>query len=126
MAAFIDEDMNILHVNTFVLYACIEKIESLADILNFFFHELKNLGISCSDTLVLTHLTQVSLCNWSYNNISHHGVFGVAPPTTCFQWPLVHSLGDSLESTRLLILKRIANCFQRLFPLLFFHQYCPD
>ena len=32
MAAFIDEDMNILHLNTFVLYACIENVALLDDI----------------------------------------------------------------------------------------------
>ena len=35
MAAFIDEDMNILHIKTFVLYAAIEKVEYPADIPNF-------------------------------------------------------------------------------------------
>ena len=82
--------------------------------------------ISCSDTLVLTHATHVSLCNWGYNILSHHRVFGVAPPLSCFQRPLEHSLVDSLEITRRLILKRIFNCFQGLFPLLFFDRYSPD
>ena len=36
MAAFIDEDMNILHINTFVLYACTKKVEYPADIPKFF------------------------------------------------------------------------------------------
>ena len=34
MAAFIDEAMNIIHINTFVLYACIENVALVADIPN--------------------------------------------------------------------------------------------
>ena len=89
--------------------------------------ELKDLAhvlmdrIPCSEVLVLTHPAHVSL-----NILSHHGVFGVAPPASCFQRPLEHSLVDSLESTRLLIVKRIANCFKRQFLLLFFHRYSLD
>ena len=52
--------------------------------------------------------------------LSHHIVLGVDPPTCCLQRPVEHSLVDSLERTRFLILKRIASCFQRLFLLLFF------
>ena len=36
MAAFIDEDMNILQINTRVLYACIENVEYPADMPNNF------------------------------------------------------------------------------------------
>ena len=61
----------------------------------------------------------ISLSNWSWNIISHHGVFGVAPLANCFKRSLEHSLVDSLENIRLLIMKRTANCFQRQFPFLF-------
>ena len=54
----------------------------------------------------LTHPAQASLCNWS------NFVFGVAPHANCFHEPLEHSLVDSLENVRLLILKWIVICFQ--------------
>ena len=37
--AVIDEDMNIHHINAFVLDLCIENVASFADILNFFFNQ---------------------------------------------------------------------------------------
>ena len=44
MAAFTDVDMNILHINTFVLYACIGKVASLADISLSLLQKLKDLA----------------------------------------------------------------------------------
>ena len=44
MAAFIDEDMNILHINIFILYAAIEKVEQLAVVPKLLLQELKNPG----------------------------------------------------------------------------------
>ena len=43
MAAVIDEDMNILHINTFVLHAVIEKVEQLAVIPSLLLQELRDL-----------------------------------------------------------------------------------
>ena len=69
---------------------------------------------------------QVSLSWWSLNILSRHFLFGFDPPAPV-SWMLAeHSLVDSLENFRLLILKRIAPVSWMLFRLLFFHRYSPD
>ena len=57
---------------------------------------------------------------------SHHVVFGVAPPACCFQRPLEHSLVDSLESTRFLILKPDRMLFPAAFSTSFLHRCSSD
>ena len=69
MAAFIDEDMNILHINTFVFNASIENVEYPAVIPNFFCKKWKTFVVmydgsctSCFEILSLKSLpVQVSL-----------------------------------------------------------------
>ena len=58
--------------------------------------------------------------------LSHQFVFRVSPRATCFRRQLEHSSVESLGIIRFLILKRITNCFQQLFPLLSFHRYSPN
>ena len=80
-------------------------------------------GIWTLSIFLSPHLRTFNL--WSFE-WSHHVVFGDLPLTNCFQRPLGHFLVDSLKNIRLLILKRIANCCQRLLPLLCFHRDSPD
>ena len=75
---------------------------------------------------ILVMKMQVSLCIWSKKMLSHQFVFGISPRANCFRKHLEHSSVDSLENIRFLILKRITNCFQQLFPLLSFHRYSPN
>ena len=83
--------------------------------------------ISCSETLVLTYPAQASLCNWSWNILYHHFVFGVVPRANFFQgghWNIL--LSTRMRISDFWSWRRIANCFQGLFPLIFVHQYSPD
>ena len=57
--------------------------------------------------------------------LSDHVVFGDGPRTS-FPLLLEHVLVDSRENIRFLTLKRFANCFQMLFPLLFVLRHSPD
>ena len=60
MVAFIDDAMNIHHIDTFVLYASPENVASSEDLPNFFCECIDDSRISCSPILVMMH--QVSLC----------------------------------------------------------------
>ena len=131
MAAFIDEVTSILQINIYVLYAWIENVASLADIPNLLFlREIKkilpmywwfvhsmflNSGDDAASLLVPL----------KWDVFSHHCVFGVDPPASCFQLLLEHSLVDSLGNIRLLTLKRFAPVSWMRFRLLFFHRYSP-
>ena len=77
MAAFIDEDMNILHIDTFVWYACIvnvaslEKLKDHAHVLRFVYYMFFS---SAVDATIL--LSQLELGVFSLITVC----FGVDPP----------------------------------------------
>ena len=86
MAAFIDEVINIHQINTFVLYATIENVASVADIPNSFNKKLKELAHVLMARVfhvfsILVMMLQVSLSVWSQNILSHHFLFGSDPPS---------------------------------------------
>ena len=134
MAAFIDEDMNILHTNKCVLYACLHRESWVACWHSqLLLQELKNLG----HVLVVPVSHVLKLCFWRTQHrfpcaigvriLSHHGVFLellLPPAVSSSHWKI-------LLSTRLRVpdfwsWSEFANCFQLLFPLLFFHRNSTD
>ena len=112
MAAFIDEVINIPHINTFVLYASTENVafgcghsQLLPQTLKIWL--MKNDSCNpCFSTLVT--MQQVSLSLLRSNISSLHFLFGF-DPLAPVSWLLAeHSLVDSLENILFLNLSRVA------------------